>query len=276
MLRQLLAWPVQAFTHRNGSLIVQVGELGVALVSKARSVQQGAPARIAVVTPQDLVHNLQATLEPQRDPTRAAAMAAYMKDLFPFLGLPSPERVALSRPLLKAAKPYADAPFLHQVALSLWELPEREYQYAAIELLALYPKQATSATLKVVEHLITHKSWWDSIDPLASKVLGRMIGRFPGWLEVMDEWSTHSNFWLRRTAILYQRGYRDHTDAQRLFRYCLANASDREFFIRKAIGWALREYSKVNPEAVRSFIGQHQNQLSPLSIREGSKYIAPI
>lgn len=224
------------------------------------------------VTPKAFVQTVQETLEPHRNPEKAAPMSAYMKNLFPFLGLPTQERQALEKPLLQELKPHVSSAFLDETARRLWALPEREYQYLALNLLEKYAKHGEASALGLVEHLVTHKSWWDSIDPIAS-VLGKMIGRFPEWLPTMDEWSTHPNFWLKRTAILYQRGYRSQTDAARLFRYCLANASDKEFFIRKAIGWALREYSKVNPDAVREFIEQHGSKLSPLSLREGSKYL---
>jgi 3-methyladenine DNA glycosylase AlkD len=162
--------------------------------------------------------------------------------------------------------------FLHRTARLLWALPEREYHYTAIELLSHYARHLSSSSLGKIEYLILHKSWWDSIDPLASLV-GKALPRFPGWLDTIDTWSTHPNFWLRRTAIVYQRGYRSQTDAERLFRYCQLNAQDPEFFIRKAIGWALREYAKTDARAVRQFIEKHRATLSPLSIREASKYL---
>ena len=132
----------------------------------------------------------------------------------------------------------------------LWQLPEREYQYVAICLLHTYSKQASVTTLNVIEQLVTQKSCWDTVDALDS-VVGKMVWQFPEWTQIIERYSRHENFWLRRIAILYQLSYKGKTDSERFFRYCLANAEEKEFFIRKAIGWALREYAKTNPDAVR-------------------------
>jgi 3-methyladenine DNA glycosylase AlkD len=181
------------------------------------------------MTATDFVASIKAALEPRRNPEQAAPMAAYMKNLFPFLGLPTTERVALTKPLLKSAKPHINSTFLHRSARLLWALEEREYQYTAIDLLLLYAGSLETTSTQEIEHLVIHKSWWDSIDPLAS-VVGKAIPRFPEWLPIMDQWSLHSNFWLRRMAILYQRSFKGQTDAERLFGYCLESASHKEFW----------------------------------------------
>jgi 3-methyladenine DNA glycosylase AlkD len=225
------------------------------------------------MTAQNFVDTLQKRLESNRNPTKAAPMAAYMKDNFPFLGLPRPELDPLVKPLLKEIKSFADAEFLHQSASLLWGLPEREYQYVAISLLYTYTKQASVETLELIEKLVTQKSWWDTVDSLATLV-GKLAWPFPEWLGTIETYSTRENFWLRRIALLYQLTYRDKTDQERRFRYCLANAGEKEFFIRKAIGWALREYAKTNLKAVRVFLEQHKDKLSRLSVREASKHFA--
>lgn len=225
------------------------------------------------MTPRDFVNTLQKTLEVHRNPAKAAPMAAYMKDKFPFLGLPRTELDPLVKPLLKEVKPFVDTKFLHQSALLLWKSPEREYQYVAISLLYNHTKQASPQTLELVETLVTQKSWWDTVDSLASLV-GKLAWQFPAWLETIETYSTHENFWLRRIALLYQLTYREKTDQERLFRYCVTNAEEKEFFIRKAIGWALREYAKTKPEAVRAFLEKHKDKLSRLSIREASKHLS--
>jgi 3-methyladenine DNA glycosylase AlkD len=225
------------------------------------------------MTPQAFVDNLQRTLESQRNSTRAAPMAAYMKDKFPFLGLPRTDLDPLVKPLLKEIKPIVDTKFLHQSVRSLWKLPEREYQYVAISLLYKYTQQASPKTLELIEKLVTQKSWWDTVDSLATLV-GKLVWQFSEWLETIEKYSVHENFWLRRIALLYQLSYRDKTDSKRLFRYCLINAEEKEFFIRKAIGWALREYAKTNPEAVCSFLEKYRDKLSTLSVREASKHLA--
>jgi 3-methyladenine DNA glycosylase AlkD len=224
------------------------------------------------MTPQAFVENIQKTLERYRNPEKAAPMAAYMKNRFPFLGLPRTELEPLIKPRLKEVKPFVDHHFLHQSVLLLWQLPEREFQYVAVSLLHTYAKQASATTLQVIEQLVTQKSWWDTVDALDS-VVGKMVWQFPEWTQTTERYSRHENFWLRRIAILYQLSYKDKTDSERLFRYCLANAEEKEFFIRKAIGWALREYAKTNPDAVRAFLAENKDRLSPLSAREASKYL---
>jgi 3-methyladenine DNA glycosylase AlkD len=225
------------------------------------------------MTPKAFVSNLQTTLEPHRNPAKAAPMAAYMKDKFQFLGLPRTALDPLVKPLLKEIKPFVDNKFLHQSVSLLWQLPEREYQYVALSLLYKYTDQASTMTLELLEKLVTQKSWWDTVDSLASLV-GKLARQFPEWTQAIDGYSLHENFWLRRIALLYQLNYRDKTDSERLFRYCLINEEENEFFIRKAIGWALREYAKSNPEAVRSYLDKHRDRFSPLSVREASRYIA--
>lgn len=224
------------------------------------------------MTPKAFVINLQTTLERHRDVAKAAPMAAYMKDKFPFLGLPRTELDPLVKSLLKEIKPFVDDKFLHQSVRLLWELPEREYQYVAIRLLYNHTKQASRTTLELLETLVTQKSWWDTVDSLAGLV-GKLVWRFPAWTQMIETYSTNENFWLRRIALLYQLSYREKTDQERLFRYCLENAGEKEFFIRKAIGWALREYAKSNPEAVRSYLDKHRDKLSTLSVREASKHL---
>lgn len=225
------------------------------------------------MTPKAFVDNLQTTLEHYRNPAKAAPMAAYMKNKFPFLGLPRTELDPLVNPLLKEIKPFVDTKFLHQSVLLLWKLPEREYQYVALSLLYNHTKQASVKTLELLEKLVTQKSWWDTVDSLATLV-GKLVWQFPAWTQRIEVYSIHENFWLRRIALLYQLTYREKTEGERLFRYCLENAKEKEFFIRKAIGWALREYAKTNPEAVRAFLTKHGDRLSSLSVREASKHFA--
>lgn len=199
-------------------------------------------------------------------------MAAYMKDKFPFLGLPRTDLQTLVKPGLKEVKLLVTPKFLHESVTLLWKLPEREYQYVAVSLLYDYTAQTSTKTLAVIEKCVTQKSWWDTVDSLASLV-GKLMWQYPEWLESIEAYSTHKNFWLRRIALLYQLNYRDKTNQKRLFHYCLINAGEEEFFIRKAIGWALREYAKTNPEAVRAFLAKHESSFSALSVREASKHL---
>jgi 3-methyladenine DNA glycosylase AlkD len=224
--------------------------------------------------------------EAARDPERAAPMTAYMRDLFPFLGIKSPPRRLLSKRVLDGVATPDEAQ-LTEVALACWALDEREYQHFAVDWLRRHAKVLTPAFLPTVRYLITTKSWWDTVDELASDVVGVMVERHPDLVSTMDAWAAGSEpaqgwpaaspkasglpeLWLARTAILHQLRYRAATDADRLFRYCADNAGHRDFFIRKAIGWALRQYAKSEPDAVRAFVEAHP-ELSALSRREALK-----
>jgi 3-methyladenine DNA glycosylase AlkD len=122
--------------------------------------------------------------------------------------------------------------------------------------------------LAPIRTLVTTKSWWDTVDSLAKNGAGGLVLRYPELAGTMDRWVESENMWLRRTAILHQLGFKERTGADRLFRYCELRAHEQEFFIRKAIGWALREYSKVDADAVRRFVADHDAALSGLSKRE--------
>jgi 3-methyladenine DNA glycosylase AlkD len=205
-----------------------------------------------------------------RDPEAAAPMRAYMRDQFPFLGIPTTWRRPLSREVL-AGLPRPAEDDLRAVALACWDLPEREYQYFACDWLRRHAAVCSPGFLDTVRTLIVTRSWWDTVDALAARVVGPIVARHPATVPTMDAWLVDENMWLARTAILYQLTYAERTDADRLFRYCLARAGHRDFFIRKAIGWALRQYAKTDPSAVRSFVAVHAGQLSPLSTREALK-----
>jgi len=203
------------------------------------------------------------------DPEAADPMRAYMRDAFPFLGLPSPKRRELSRRVLTGLPRPTEAD-LRGVALACWELPEREYQYFAVDLLVAHPSACGPTFLTTAELLITTRTWWDTVDPLASRVVGTIVARHPTAVATMDRWIVDGDLWLARTALLHQLHYKRDTDAERLFRYCAVQAEHPDFFIRKAIGWALRQYARVDAAAVRDFVKQNQ-QLSPLSVREALK-----
>lgn len=204
------------------------------------------------------------------DPVRAVAMAAYMRDQFPFLGLPSPQLKQVTRHALAGlAKP--DEAALREFALGCWELPEREYQYVACGWLRRYAGVCGPDFLATAEQLIVTKSWWDTVDTLAAHLVGPLVRRHPQLLADMDSWVAGDQLWLARAAILHQLTYKSETDADRLFRYCAQRASHPDFFIRKAIGWALREYAWTDPAAVKRFVSAHDTVLSGLSKREALK-----
>ena len=194
-------------------------------------------------------------------------MSRYMRDQFPFLGLKSPTRQALTRDWMVQFRK-ADEATISGVARRLWALPEREFQYTACGLLERSATKLSAAALGLCHDLLVAKPWWDTVDSLASHVVGTLVLRHPEQVQLMDEWLESENMWLRRTALLHQLKYKRRTDTERLFRYCLALADEEEFFIRKAIGWALRQHSWTDPEAIEAFVAAHEDVLSSLSKRE--------
>ena len=155
---------------------------------------------------------------------------------------------------------------------SCWNKEEREFQYVVVYYLKAMQKFLKREDISRLKYLIVTKSWWDTVDLLA-KVIGSLVIRIEGYDQIMLEWSKDSNIWLKRVAILYQLSLKEKVDKQILERILVDNLGDNEFFINKAIGWALRNYSKYNPEWVREFIKKNKDNMASLSIREASKYI---
>ena len=203
------------------------------------------------------------------DPQQAVQMARYMRDQFAFYGIKSPlRREILSGFLREYGVPVIeDVP---EVVQALWELPEREQQYNALDILIRLQKKLRPDFLPTLERLITTKSWWDTVDGLASNVSGTLFTNFPETgATAVQQWRSVDNIWLRRTTLLHQLKYKDKTNAPLLFSLIEENLDDKEFFIQKAIGWTLREYSKTDETAVRAFVAN--NNLSPLAHREALK-----
>ena len=197
-------------------------------------------------------------------------MAAYMRSHFEFLGIPSPLRKELSKEFLKIN--FRDEEAIRRSVQTLWDQSEREFQYLAIELMDRKKKFWTAEWIDLIERLIITKSWWDSVDGLAARIAGNYFLKFPENKDLRIEvWINSDNMWLNRTAIIFQLKYKDDVDTDILSRSILKHRTSREFFHEKAIGWALRQYSKFNPVWVRDFITSHK--LRPLSVREASKYI---
>ncbi|NMB28134.1 MAG: DNA alkylation repair protein [Tissierellia bacterium] len=204
-----------------------------------------------------------------RNKENADPMAKYMRNLFPFLGLKKPERTALSKQFLKERK--KDTKVDWEFIFKCYDMPEREFQYLAIDYMEKVKDLFTPEDMENVEKLLTTKSWWDSVDAI-NKVVGHIVMKYPQTKEdVILKWIKSDNIWLNRIAIIFQLKYKEKTDTVFLSNAILYNCETTEFFINKAIGWALREYSKTDKEWVKEFIDN--NNLSKLSIREGSKYI---
>jgi 3-methyladenine DNA glycosylase AlkD len=214
----------------------------------------------------ELIHQL----ELSRNPNRAVGMSAYMRNQFPFLGLSKPVRAEICKPFMQTAK--QDGRIDWGIVDTLWNMTEREFQYVALEYIVTLRGSLSLSDLGKIKSLISRKSWWDTIDGLP-KPVSQIVQRHPEARGTMIEWSTDSDFWVRRSAIIHQLPLKAATDTALLETAILNNLGQREFFINKAIGWALREYSKTDADWVRAFIERHRAKLSPLSIREGSKYV---
>ncbi len=227
---------------------------------------------MTVFDPVAAVDELGRGLEAEADPERAENMARYMKNHFAFFGVQSPVVRTLTKPVLTQAKT-ATADEVVGFASECWRRDQREFHYAGALMTRKWAGKLGPEHLPDVETLITTKSWWDTVDTLAAHTVGPMVRAHPELAATMDRWIESENLWLARTAILHQLGYKEATDGRRLFRYCSMRAKDREFFIRKAIGWALRQYARVEPDAVRRFVADNEERLSGLSKREALKHL---
>lgn len=203
------------------------------------------------------------------DKARAAAMAKYMKDRFQYYGIPSPLRKELDRAFLQEyGKPELNK--LNTIIKDGYTSPQRELQYFTIELTRKLVKQLPEDFIKTAHFMLVTRSWWDTVDAVAADIVGTLVMKYD-LAEKMDEWIDDENMWLQRTAILHQLRYKKQTDEKRLFAYCRKHAAQKEFFIRKAIGWALREYSKTNPVAVKKFV--KETPLTNFSKKEALKWV---
>ena len=200
----------------------------------------------------------------------AFAMAKYMKNNFSFFGIKTEERRRIFKEIWKENKEEVSAN-TREIALALYSKKEREFQYCAIEILRKELKgNYKKEDIQLIEKLILNNSWWDSVDTIAKYILGEYLLEFP--LEtknVIERFSDSQNMWLNRSVILFQLGYKQKTNADFLFSECLKQSHSKEFFIQKAIGWALREFAKSNPEDVQAFV--KNNTLKPLSKKEALK-----
>jgi 3-methyladenine DNA glycosylase AlkD len=219
----------------------------------------------------DYILPLQALFTENADPEQAKPMAKYMRDQFEYLGIKTPQRNALFKQFLaENGLPPADE--LQPVVRQLWQQPAREYQYVALGLLEKMKKQVTPEHIPLLEYLVVTKSWWDTVDGLAANAVGGLFTRHPQARDAsIERWRHEENFWIRRTTLLFQLRYKHNTDEDLLFSLINENLGSDEFFINKAIGWALREYSKSNPTAVIEFVDR--TPLVPLSRREALKWM---
>ena len=207
------------------------------------------------------------------DSSDAAAMAAYLKTDMPFYGVKKPARAPVFKGLIREFPPAGRADYRRRV-LALWEQPHREEKYFAIGYAGAFPRYVTIGSVPLYRRMIVEGAWWDLVDGVAADLVGRVLAADRDRLSLrLDRWIDDPDMWLRRTAIIAQLRHKTGTDEARLFDYCLRRAHEKEFFIRKAIGWALREYAKTAPDAVRSFVLDHRDAWSGLSYREATKHL---
>lgn len=199
-------------------------------------------------------------------------MQAYMKHKFEFLGIKSPDRKSLLKEIVILHKEEVIGN-CRSIAMDLYELPQREFHYCAMEMIDKFlKKQYLIGDIELIEKLICTHSHWDTVDFIAKHILGNYLQMYPTQIEdKINTFSLSDNMWLNRSAILFQLGYKAKTNSKILYDLCLKHSKSKEFFTQKAIGWSLREYAKVDPKSVLNFINSHQ--LSNLSQKEALKHL---
>ena len=220
-----------------------------------------------------LVGAIGAELRRAADPARAPQMQAYMKSSMPYLGVPLPVTRRIARSAA-ASHPPADVPDLLASATALWRGAKyREERYAAAELTGLAMAAGRLEMLPLYREMIVTGAWWDHVDGISERIGGLLLAHRPVIEPVIRQWSTDPDSWLRRSSIISQLALKQRTDVVLLTDVIEPNLADREFFIRKAIGWALRQHARVDPGWVRAFVEARGDRLSGLSRREALKHL---
>lgn len=208
--------------------------------------------------------------EQNRDEDNAIKMSKYMRDQFKFYGIPTPTRKSLYKDLLKEEKykKTIDWNFLDKC----YEDDYREFQYLALDYIENMQKFLTYDDVPKLYKYIKSKQWWDTIDRF-DRIAGNIAFKDDRINDLMLKWSKDEDFWLRRIAIDHQLGRKEKTNTKLLEQILLNNFGSDEFFINKAIGWSLRDYSKTNPDWVKDFLNKYENKMDKVSLKEAYKYI---
>lgn len=220
----------------------------------------------------EAIKELDFLLQQEADEKAAQKQKAYLRNLFPFLGIPKPKHRELLRLFFKKVQIQTENELI-AILHELWQKEEREYQYSALDIAKKYHKLWTPNIFATFEMMIRQKSWWDTVDDIASNLTGLLLQKETSLIQNMDKWIEDPCLWIRRTALIYQLKWKKKTDEIRLFSYCEKTMEEKDFFMRKAIGWALREHSKTHPQSVDSFIKKNRQALSPLSFKEASRIL---
>jgi 3-methyladenine DNA glycosylase AlkD len=220
----------------------------------------------------NLIATLEKAFKQEQDTLYAAKQAAYMRNQFPFFGLSKPKRTLIQAKICTDLRFSSEDELLSTISY-LWQKEQREFQYVALDIAYKQRTLLSLASISILEQLIRTKSWWDTVDPLAYNLVGHVMKQNPSGLSLMDTWIKDPYLWIARSALIFQLKWKQDTDNTRLFAYCKYQAQHTDFFIRKAIGWSLRQYSKTDKAAVYSFIKDNKHMLSALSIKKGSIYL---
>ncbi len=225
-----------------------------------------------MLSPKQFVEGFVRIMEPQQDPSIAAGMSKYMKNQFSFLGIQSVKRRKLMQHYI--SEQIYPTEMWQSITDLLWELDAREYQYTAIDWMIQYRTLMAPDDIHSFIQWVQRKSWWDTVDGLATQLVGQYMYTFRhiGVESMADQWILSQNMWVVRTALLYQLKFKEETDQKRLFLYGDACLNSEEFFIQKALGWALREFAKTDPEAVRLYV--MSRKLPALTRREAMKHLS--
>lgn len=221
----------------------------------------------------DEMVDLEARLRTMADPDRAIEMAAYLKDQFPVLGIATPERRAAVKATVNTRQ-VPDHDDLVAAVDGLYGFAEREFHYCAVDLTRRWKRVLSTKDLSWLASLVETHSWWDTVDALATHPIGDVVRRDrEGARPTLDRWVASDDLWLNRTAIIHQLTYKHETNPEQLFEYCDRHAGSTEFFHRKAIGWALRQYARTDAGAVIDYVNDRRQVLSGLTIREALKHL---
>jgi 3-methyladenine DNA glycosylase AlkD len=202
----------------------------------------------------------------------ALKQSQYMRNRFPFFGLMKENQDRYWKEFQDNHEKIAPKDSVNFCRECI-QYPEREMWYIGQKTIIKNKNKLVAEDLEFAKQLIVQSDWWDVVDLVSSHIVGTLCSNFPELTSVVNTWIENEKFWLRRAALIYQLSYKEKTNEETLYRHISLTCHESEFFIRKAIGWALREYSKYNPESVRTYITKNRAKLSPLSIKEGSKYI---
>lgn len=219
------------------------------------------------------INDLESSFQEKGNKEMSFAMEKYMKDIFPFFGIKTDERRKIFKEIWKQNQQEV-LDNSREIAWLLFQRKERELHYCAIEILIKNLKNNYQKNdIQLIEKLLITNSWWDSVDTISKYILGEYLLEFPSEIEkTINRFSNSENMWLNRSVLLFQLSYKQKTDPEILFSECKKHSKSNEFFIKKAIGWALREYAKTNSDVVKHFLSN--NDLKPLSQKEALKNIS--